>query len=298
MNKHLHRFRRILLRAISDDVLNTSKAAAYSGMLMLFPGLLLLTTILALAPDSSHVRMEMRNALEQFLPGDTMDLVQAYFQTQHIRPVQVLLSAGGLSLLAGLGMILTLMEGFRRAYRIQDDEDWGFWGRRITALLLIPSCLIPMGFATLLVIFGHSIEIWMIDNAGHELRHVVIFLWRLLRWVIAMSTSTSVLALIYHFGTRRREHWTRILPGAVFATTIWFPLTLIFGWYVTRVADYSILYGSLGTGIATMVWLYLTFIAVLAGAEYNAVSWRERSRNHVHYAQESEPAPVEHSSAP
>jgi membrane protein len=285
MNKHLHRFRRILFRAISDDVLNTSKAAAYSGMLMLFPGLLLLTTILALAPDSSHVRVELRNALEQFLPADTMDLVQAYFQTQHVRPVQVLFSAGGLTVLAGLGMILTLMEGFRRAYRIQGDEDWGFWGRRITALLLIPSCLIPMGFATLLVVFGHSIEIWMIENAGHELRHVVVFFWRLMRWILAMGTSTTVLALIYHFGTRRREHWTRILPGAFFATAIWFPLTLTFGWYVTRVADYSILYGSLGTGIATMVWLYLTFIAVLAGAEYNAVSWRERSESNFQHTQ-------------
>jgi len=279
MVKFLNRFRRVLISSVSDDVLNTAKAAAYSGMLMLFPALLLLTTILALTPGTSHISNEFRNSLEQFLPGDTMDLVQAYFQGQHARSMQVLIAAGGLSLLAGLGMILSLMEGFRRAYRIPLNQDWGFWGRRIAALLLIPSCLIPMTFATLLVIFGHPIETWMINNAGHELRHIVIVFWRMARWSIAMATSASVLALIYHFGTRRREHWTYILPGAVFATALWFPLTLTFGWYVTRIADYSVLYGSLGTGIATMVWLYLTFTAVLAGAEYNAFSWRERSNN-------------------
>ncbi len=50
----------------------------------------------------------------------------------------------------------------------------------------------------------------------------------------------------------------------------WFLATLIYGWYVTRHADYSVVYGSLAAGIATLVWLYMVCISILVGAEYNA----------------------------
>ena len=71
----------------------------------------------------------------------------------------------------------------------------------------------------------------------------------MVRWSIAFLTSTSVLAALYHFGTRRREHWFWVGPGAVAGTLIWFPATLAFGWYVTRIANYSLFYGSFGAGI-------------------------------------------------
>ena len=57
---------------------------------------------------------------------------------------------------------------------------------------------------------------------------------------------------------------------------MWFPATLLFGWYVTRIADYSIFYGSFGAGIATLVWLYITSFSALLGAELNGVLFRER----------------------
>jgi membrane protein len=117
---------------------------------------------------------------------------------------------------------------------------------------------------------------WMIENAGHELRHFVLFIWRMVRWAIAMVTSVSVLGALYHFGTRRKEHWAWVGPGAVAATILWFPATLAFGWYVTRIADYSMFYGSFGTGIATLVWLYITSFSALLGAELNGVLFRER----------------------
>jgi membrane protein len=167
------------------------------------------------------------------------------------------------------------MEGFRRAYRLPLD-DWSFWGRRLRALLLVPIALVPLSLATLVVVFGHQIETWMIDNAVHELRHMVIFFWRMARWSIAMLTSVAVLSALYHFGTRRKEHWFWVAPGAVTATLIWFPATLAFGWYVTRIADYSMFYGSFGAGIATLVWLYITAFSVLIGAELNGALFRER----------------------
>jgi len=186
------------------------------------------------------------------------------------------LSATGLSIFAGLGLMLSLMEGFRRAYQIP-HEAWGFGGRRLRALLLVPIALVPLSVATLVIVFGHQIEFWMIENArGHELRHMVLFFWRMVRWSIALLTSVTVLAALYHFGTKRKEHWFRVAPGAMAGTLLWFPSTLAFGWYVTRVADYSMFYGSFGAGIATLVWLYITAFSVLVGAELNGVLYGDR----------------------
>jgi membrane protein len=218
---------------------------------------------------------EVRATFEQILPSDTMDILQSYLLSRRIHSGQVILSATSLSVFAGLGVMLSLMEGFRRAYRLPLDG-WSFWGRRGRALLLVPIALIPLSLATLVIVFGRQIEAWMIDKAGHELRHIVLFSWRMLRWSIALVTSASVVTVLYHFGTKRKEHWLWVAPGAVTATILWFPATLAFGWYVTRIADYSMFYGSFGAGIATLVWLYITAFSVLIGAELNGALYGER----------------------
>jgi membrane protein len=275
MNEFFSQLKRALWQALSHDVLNTAKASAYSGMLMLFPALLVITTLLAQAPAGHNLVDELRAACEQFFPADTMQLLQYSFQTRRAHSIQLITSAATLSIFAALGLMLTLMEGFRRAYR-QPRNDWGFWQRRIRALMLVPIALLPFSLATLIVLFGHQYETWMIVNAGHELRGLVLFFWRMVRWLLAAGTSIAVLSSIYHFGTRRKESWMHVLPGAITATFIWFPFTLLFGWYVNRVASYSMVYGSLGASIATMVWLYISSFSFLLGAEFNGVVYRER----------------------
>ncbi len=275
MNKFSAKLRDALREALAHDVINTAKAVAYSGMLMLFPALLVLTTMLAQVPEGTTLAGEMRAAFEQLVPAETMNLLQPYLLTRQIRSSQVILSAITLSAFASLGMTLSLMEGFRRAYHLPSEE-WGFWGRRLRALLLVPIALVPLSLATLLVVFGHQIESWMIDNANHDLRFIVLVFWRIVRWSLALITGATVLTTLYHFGTKRTEHWLWVLPGAFAATFIWFPATLAFGWYVTRFADYSMFYGSFGAGIATLVWLYITAFSVLIGAELNGALFRDR----------------------
>jgi membrane protein len=277
MPRFLLHLRNAAVQALANDVFNTAKAAAYSGMLMMFPALVVLSTLLALVPEGPTLVGEIRGAFVQVLPSDSMDLLQSYVLSRSFHSVQVMLSAASLSLFAGLGLMLSLMEGFRRAYRLPMDG-WSFWGRRVRALLLVPIALVPLTLATLLVVFGHQIEAWMIDNSVHELRSVVLVFWRSVRWSIALLSSVAVLTALYHFGTHRKEHWLRVAPGAITGTLLWFPSTLAFGWYVTRIADYSRFYGSFAAGIATLIWLYIASVSVLLGAELNGAIFRERQR--------------------
>jgi membrane protein len=270
--KHL---KKALWQSLAHDAINTAKASAYSGMLMFFPIMLVLTTILAQLPAGNSLVGEVRLGFEQLLPADTLSMLQSYILSRRLHSFQVIFSAAALSLFAGLGLMLSLMEGFRRAYSLRGDE-WGFWSRRVRAMLLVPIVLFPLALSTVLLVFGRQIEYWMINNAGHELRGAVLFFWRMVRWIISFATSVAVLGALYHFGTRRKEHWAWVIPGAIAATLLWFPVTLAFGWYVTRIADYSMFYGSFGAAIATLVWLYLTSFSALFGAEINGVLFGER----------------------
>jgi membrane protein len=265
MPRFLRHFRKAIFLALEHDVLNTAKAAAFSGMLMFFPAFIVLTALVAKAPEGPTVVGEIRWVSGQILPADTVRLMLSTIQARNPHPARLILSGISLSVFAGLGLMLTLMEGFRRAYRLPRSE-WGFWERRFRALFLVFIVLVPLALATLLLVFGRVIELW-----------VVLFLWRLARWTLAFFTSLAVLGALYHFGTRRGEHWLRVMPGAVAASAVWFSATLAFGWYVTRIADYTVFYGSFGAGIATLVWLYITSFSALLGAELNGVFFRERN---------------------
>jgi membrane protein len=265
----LGNFRQALRKSVSHDVFITAKATAYSGILSLFPALLVLNTVLALTPETGNVTGELRAILAQLLPWDTMDFVQGYFLSSHAQSLGVVWSASSVAFFAAIGVMLSLMEGFRRAYRLP-KKVWSFWRSQAVAVALIPICLAPMVFATALIVFGHQIESWMIDNSDHELRSYVLFFWRMLRWVLSAATVVAVITVLYHFGTPRTHSWKCALPGASMATVTWFAATLTYGWYVTRFAVYMVVYGSLAAAIATLVWLYITSLSVLIGAEFNA----------------------------
>jgi len=267
--RHFHHLRRAVWQAFGHGLLNNAKAAAYSAILSIFPALLVVTTLLAFAPETDTLQGELRLAFSSILPADTMSLVQAYFQINHARSVRIVVGSIFVTIAAATGSMLSLMEGFRRAYKVPHDQPY-LWSERVRAVVLVPGTLVPLIFAMILVAFGHVIEHWMIDVSGLELRSYVIFFWRAVSWLIAMATSVATLGVVYHYGAPGRRPWKHAFPGAVMATITWFLVTLIYGWYVTRHADYSVVYGSLAAGIATLVWLYMVCVSILMGAEYNA----------------------------
>jgi membrane protein len=282
MMRIVQHLRKALWAAFGHGAFSSAKAAAYSAILSIFPALLVVTTVFATMPSGDNVRGVLRAALQQVLPPDTMPLVQSYFIVNHARSVRIVSGSVFVSVFAAMGVLLSLMDGFRRAFRLPRNA-WGFWQQRLAALLLVPLTMIPMAAATLFLAFGHSIERWMILRSNHDWRLYVVVLWRLIRWAIALFGSVVSLALIYHYGVPRqnrpahagklayvRGRWRETMPGAMIATACWFVATIVYGFYLTRFADYSIVYGSLGAGIATLVWLYMVSFSILIGAEFNA----------------------------
>ncbi len=268
MSRWIKLSQRTVLNSLNNDVLMLARAGAYSAMICVFPVVLITATILAFSPAAKVAESELRTLLYQMFPPDIPPMVLAYFQEQH-RTVRLVFSSCTVLLLASNSVMTTLMEGMRRAYRLPVDA-WSIWRQIWVAFVLTCLSFFPLALASIFVVFGHVIEKWMILQTAHDIRPLVIILARLARWMLAIVTSVTVLSIIYHMGTPRTQSWRRVLPGSVLATALWFPSTLAFGWYVTRHAHYHEVYGSLGAGVALMIWLYIILVSVMVGAEFNA----------------------------
>ena len=284
--------RRAGIAAIDHDALTVAQATAYSAMVALFPVLIVAAAAISALPDNVPLRVQMALFFDRVLPSNVSPLLEVYFSPDHrsAHTVHALLGSLVVAILGASGVMSTLMEGFRRAYDLPLTQG-SFWPRRGRALALVPLSLLPMTVASVLVVFGHVMTNWLAGEVTSSLRVTVLVLAFGLRWTIALAGSVGIIAVIYHLGTdlstHMREHlgpllrepwrllrkdwtWRASLPGATVATLLWLVTTLLFGYYVTRFANYSRVYGSLGAAIALMFWLYLIALSVLIGGEFNA----------------------------
>lgn len=239
-------------------------------MVALFPALIVAAAIVSQLPETTPIRLELATFFSRILPGDVSPFLDSYFATSPTggQSVRALGLAFLVSLTGASGVIATLMEGFRRAYDLPPGC-WSFWRLRRRAFLLVPLSVIPFLVASLLLVFGHIITEWFAAHLSGSLRTSFFAVALLLRWTVALIGSIGLMALIYHMGIPVRPSLKRVLPGAIVATALWFLSTLAFGWYVTRFANYTQVYGSLGVGIALLFWLYIISFSILCGAEFN-----------------------------
>lgn len=270
MLRNVNLLRRAFWHAFRHGAFMNSKGAAYSSILTVFPFLIVVSWILAETNTMDRFFREISYALGLVLPPGTRTTALGVFQGTQ-RPMKEIVTACIIMIFAASGIMISWMDGFRRAHGISVNP-WGFWRERAVALLLVFLGFAPMVIAMLLVAFGNVIETWVLLHTQFVPKVWVLFLWSMSRWLVSGVASVTAIMLIYHWGLPRVQPWHRVLPGAIVATCLWFPASLVFGWYVTRYASYNIIYGPLGAGIALLVLLYLVSITILVGAEFNAVA--------------------------
>src|SRR3989475_3067515 len=268
MFRFLRLLRLAFWRAFQHDAFAIAKASAYSSILTFFPLLLVVGSVLATSRRTGAYLREISYALGRILPAGSATAM-AYLKGTSQRPVGLLVTASLITLWTASGVMISWMEGFRRCYQL--PKVWGLLKERLIAFSLVILAGIPLTFATMLVAFGSRIETRILFHLGREFGPYILLMWTAMRWLIAGLTSIAVIALIYHNAVPRTQPWHSVLPGATLATAVWFGATALFGWYLQRYADYSIIYGSLGVGIALLVWMYMISLIILVGAEFNAM---------------------------
>jgi membrane protein len=269
MLRFLRHLRIAFWRAFQHDAFAVAKAAAFSAILSLFPTVLVIASILSASHNTEGFFREVYHAVGRILPEGTRGAVLQYFTSTKPPKLKFLITTSVFTIWTASGVMISWMEGFRKAYQM--PKIWGLVQERMTALLLVFLAGIPMAFASFLLVFGNQIETWIVYHVGHELGPYILGLWTAIRWIIATLTSIAVIGLIYHHGVPRTQPWHRVLPGSLLATVLWFMATVLFGVYLPKLAHYDVIYGSVGTAIALLIWLYLVSMAVLIGAEFNSL---------------------------
>src|ERR1700684_1670815 len=268
MLRFLRLLRLAFWRAFQHDAFSIAKASAYSSILTFFPALLVVGSVLATSRKGAPYLREVSYALSRILPAGS-NTAMNFLRGAGQRPMSLLITASLLTLWTASGVMISWMEGFRRCYEL--PKIWGLVQERLISFLLVFFALLPMTFATLLVAFGSKIETDILFYTAREFSPYILLMWTVIRWVIATLTSIAVIAILYYHAVPRTQPWHSVLPGATLATGLWFSTTLLFGAYLRHYADYSLIYGSLGAGIALLVWMYMVSLVILVGAEFNAM---------------------------
>jgi len=271
--------RRALIAAYEDNCFSIAKGAAYSFLLSLFPVLTTLTALLIRANAQAVVQV-IYTFVQQILPPGTETDVLSRLQERAGRGISLPIAAILLSLWAGSGAMISLMEGFQAAYRIPSGRP--FLKQRAMSIFLVLIAAVPAVGSSSLIIFGDRIEGAFIHWLGvSDMSAPVEILWRIGRYAVAFATTTFVTGLLYYFGPNHRpepqymqramaSRFVRVWPGALVATALWLISTAVFAGYVNHFANYNIFYGTIRTVVVLLIWLYLIACISLLGCEFNA----------------------------
>jgi membrane protein len=263
---------RTLLAAIDDGCFWIAKGAAYSAILSFFPVLTSAAAILVMTRAEFASR-----TLEQFLakvvPPGTEQLVLAQFRAQGQKSITLLIVAALLSLWAAASVIKSLMQGFNAAYRVPRSRS--ILHETGVAILLVFLAVIPLIGASALVLFGGQVELAVlgalrVDPMLHPLAGAWHWLGVIARYLVSFGATVAITSILYYYGAYRRQKWGGVWRGAVLAAVLWLPATRGFASYVRHIGRYNVMYGSIGAGIALLVWMYLMAVIAILGCELNA----------------------------
>lgn len=253
----------------ADDVTGEAAKLAFYLLLSLFPLLLFMTALLgAILQTEEMVQSAINDYLQKVAPPSVSKLI-----TQTLNDVSSESSGGKLS----IGVLVSLwaasrgMGGLMRAlnvaYDVSERRKW--WKAKLVAVGLTVGFAALMSFALVLVMVGGPFAIQLAEKCvgGHAAT-----IWNVLRWPVMLLFVLFAFNLLYIYAPnlkRRRWHW--LMPGTVVGVGLWLAASFGFKFYLSHFNNYSATYGSIATVIILLVWLYVSGIAVLIGAEVNSV---------------------------
>jgi membrane protein len=250
-----------------DRLLALAAGVVFYGLLAIFPAITALVSSYALFANPSTIGGHLAT-LSSVMPNDAYKIVEE----QVNRIVGHTTGTLGFTFFFGLALALWSANAGVKAVIDALNIVYGARERRGIISLNLVSLAFTIGtIAGLLlaiagiVVLPVALSYLRLDGYGNA-----ISTW--MRWPALCVLLLLGLAVLYRFGPDRdNARWQWISPGAAFAAIAWLAGSALLSWYLSNFADYDATYGSLGAGIGLMMWLWVTNIVVLVGAELNSV---------------------------
>ena len=260
---------------LDDQCTDLAAALTYYAVLALFPAAIALTSILGLVGKGTDAVDEVLGILRDVGAGGMVDT---------IGPTLRDLSASqgaGLALVLGLlgalwsasGYVGAFGRAMNRVYEIGEGRP--VWKLRPAMLLLTAALVVMIALVLLGLIVSGPVAQSIGDAVG--LGDTAVLVWGIVKWPVMLAVVVLVVALLYYATPNVRQpafRWVSV--GAVLAIVVWVLATAGFGFYVANFSSYDKTYGALGGVIAFLLWLWITNLALLFGAELDAELERGR----------------------
>jgi membrane protein len=260
----------ILLRTYQqmneDRLLAVAAGVVFYGLLALFPAITALVSSYALFANASTVNEHLAS-LGTLLPGGAMDIVKEQVDRVLAKGEIKLGAAFAFSFLLALwsanGGVKAVIDALNVAY--EEKEERGFFKLNAVSLAFTLG-----GLVAVLVAIGAIVALPLVLSAV-GLSAVTDAIIRYGRWPILVILTLLALAVLYRYApSRRAPQWKWITVGSLFATVAWLAGSALFSFYLANYAHYDATYGSLGAAIGLMMWMWMSTIVILMGAELNA----------------------------
>lgn len=244
---------------------------AYNAVLAIFPATLAALTAIGLFGASTENTFQgLVSQLSQIAPEEVLLLVGDFVQQQ----LYASRNSGlfSLSFIAALwiasGALNSAMIALDHIFEVPPNQARPFWKAKLVAIVLTVGTIVLLVVASISV-FVSDLIVRRVARESGGLEPGLLEVWRLLSWPFALGIVAIAAAFIYRYGPSRWRPGTPILPGAMLAALLWALVSGLFRLYVTYFGNYNQAYGAVGAVIVLLLWLYLSALALLLGAELN-----------------------------
>ncbi len=258
---------RFFIKGLTDGYI-THRAAAisFSMFLAIFPFLIFLFTIIPFVPVTNF-QTYLLDVVQSFMPEIAYDTVKETIIDIVTRPRSSLLILNFiLTLYFSTNGVNSLIQAFNNTSH--DIETRSTLKQYLISIMLVFIISFLLIIAIGLISFGTSI---LQAITPHSISDSQIFFYFLegIRWVIIVSVLLLAISFIYYFAPARRRDFRFLSAGSTLATILVVITTLGFNYYVDNFSRYNVLYGSLGTLMIVLIWIYVNSISVITGFELN-----------------------------
>lgn len=250
-----------------DSLVTRASSLAYSFMLAIFPGIIFLFTLIPYIPIEGF-QDKLLSLIAMILPLNAFDAVKSTLEDIIKKQNGGLLSFGFLAaLFFSTNGISNLMQAFNKSSLQPETRGW--LKQRFVAL----SLTVITVFALILGLAIITVGEFVITALQSEIRigeSIWVYIIAMVRWFILAVIYFTTISILYRYGPSYQKKWKLFSPGSWLATILAILTSWGFTYYINHFGNYNKLYGSIGTLIVIMIWLFLNSLIILIGFELNA----------------------------
>jgi membrane protein len=244
-----------------------ASAIAFNFALAIFPTMLFLFTLIPFIPVE-NLQIELLKLIKDFLPQNAFQ----YFESTLVSVVTVkkigVFSFGAFaSLIFSTNAVHALIQAFNNSYHTIDIRSWT--AIRIVSTFLVFTIFVLIATSVLLITFGQFFLTKMVEVGILEMNFTYYLIYSG-KWIVVVALFFFSISFLYYFAPANKEQWKFISPGSTLATILALLTSLGFSYFVNNFGQYNKLYGSIGTIMVVLLWLYFNSFALILGFELNA----------------------------